>query len=134
MKIIRSLLLAILLLGTCALASEITTAQVISVKKYDRGRIGYWEGNVPIYDDRPVYDITIKVAQKNYTVRYESYSGYYPSAWKVGSEIKIRKERGQFVLLDGEEEVTARTVSPHDCNPSSVRPSGWTSTTELPCD
>lgn len=133
MKTVSILLLAILLPATFASAQELTTARVISIKNYDRGRIAYWEGNVPVYDDYPVYDISISVGQKMYVVRYESLTGYYPRAWNVGNEIQVKQQRGQFVLMNGEEEIPARTVSKYDCNPSSTRPTGWTSTTRLPC-
>jgi hypothetical protein len=132
-KAIGTLLLTTML-ATYALASDLTTAQVLSIKKYERGRISYWEGGIPIYDDYPVYDISIKVAEKTYIVRYESTTGYYPRIWSVGNEIKVKQERGQFGLMNREEEVKARIVSEYECNPHSRRPTGWSSTWSLPCE
>ena len=108
-------------------------AKILSVRNYEHGRIAYWEGNVPIYDGYPVYDITMEVGKKVYVVRYESFTGFYPRAWRPGSEIPVKKERGQFVLMDGQEEVTARTVSENDCV-SSTRPHIWTGDSRLPCE
>jgi hypothetical protein len=34
-------------------ASDVKTAKVLAVKAYDRGRIAFWEGRVPIYDGYP---------------------------------------------------------------------------------
>jgi hypothetical protein len=132
MKIICALLLTTVL-TTFAVASEIIKAKVISVKTYERGRIVYWEGGTPIYDDRAVYDITIAVGEKAYIVRYYSTTSFYPRTWKAGNEINVKQERGAFVLLNGEEEVTARTVSEQDCNPNSTRPTGVVSMSRLPC-
>src|SRR5262245_17914011 len=120
MKIIGALLLTTVLTSFAA-ASEIIKAKVIDIKKYERGRISYWESHTPIYDENPVYDITIAVGTKTYIVRYNSLTGFYPRAWKVGNEINVKQERGAFVLLNGEEEVTARTVSEQDCIPTSAR-------------
>jgi len=108
-------------LTVLSFASELKTAKIVSVKNYEQGRIAYWEGNIPIYDGFPVYDITMEVDKKLYIVRYESFTGFYPRAWRAGNEIQVKKERGQFILKDGEEEVTARTVSEYDCV-SSNRP------------
>ncbi len=132
MKAAFVLLLA-LSLTVLSFASELKTAKIVSVKNYEQGRIAYWEGNMPIYDGFPVYDITMEVDKKLYIVRYESFTGFYPRAWRAGNEIQVKKERGQFILKDGEEEVTARTVSEYDCV-SSNRPHIWTSDSRLPCE
>ena len=88
------------------------TAKVVSVKEYDQGRIAYWEGRVPIYDHRPFYDITLSVGPGKYVIRYESPTGFYPSSWKAGSEIKIRLQgKGRIYLLDGAKEVRAEIVN-----------------------
>ena len=71
-------------------ADDVKTAKVLAVKAYDRGRIAFWEGRVPIYDGYPFYDITLALDQKKYVVRYESMTGYYPSNWKAGREIQVR--------------------------------------------
>jgi hypothetical protein len=87
-------------------AADLKTAQVVAVKNYDRGRIVRWEGRVPIFDDYPFYDISLLLDSKKYVVRYESMTGYYPSAWKPGSEIRVRlKGKGRMYLLNGSEEV-----------------------------
>ena len=58
----------------------------------------------PIYDNYPYFDITIRTPERSYVVRYESMTGYYPSAWQEGKQIKFRREKGQLMLLryDGE--------------------------------
>jgi hypothetical protein len=102
-------------------------ARVIAVKNYSRGRIAYWEGRVPIYDDYPFFDISLAVGSKQYVVRYESLTGYYPSAWQQGSEIQVRKQvRGRMILMNGSEEVTADIVNARaqDCVYSSGPPTG----------
>ena len=88
---------------------ELRTAKVLAVKNYDRGRIVRWEGKVAIFDDYPFYDITLLLDNKRYIVRYESMTGYYPSRWNVGSEIKVRSAgKGKLYLLNGAEEVEVR--------------------------
>jgi hypothetical protein len=72
----------------CA-ADDVKTARVLAVKAYDRGRIAFWEGRVPIYDGYPFYDITLAFNEKKYVVRYESMTGYYPSSWKAGREVRF---------------------------------------------
>ena len=85
---------------------EVKTAKVLAVKNYDHGRIVRWEGRVAIFDDYPFYDITLLLDNKKYIVRYESMSGYYPSRWDVGNEIKVRSAgKGKMYLLNGPEEV-----------------------------
>lgn len=108
-------------------------AKVVAVKEYEQGRIAYWEGNVPIYDGRPFYDMTLAVGEKKYLVRYESETGYYPSAWKVGSEIQVKKQRGSFILFNRAEEVRARTVNESDCVNPSFPPTVWTTGSQVPC-
>ena len=107
MKRISLAIPAVILATTLVFAtSDLQTAKVLAVKEYDRGRIAFWEGRTPIYDDYPFYDITLSLEQKEYVVRYESMTGYYPSRWKVGSEIKVRLQgKGKMYLLNGAEEV-----------------------------
>jgi len=85
---------------------DLQTAKVLAVKKYDEGRIARWEGRVPVFDGYPFYDITLTLNDKKYIVRYESMSGYYPTRWQPGSEIKVRQQgKGKMYLLNGTEEV-----------------------------
>ena len=106
-------ILILLMVANLVFAAEVNkTAKVVSVKEYDQGRIAYWEGRVPIYDHRPFYDITLSVGPGKYVIRYESPTGYYPSSWKAGSEIKIRLQgKGRIYLLDGAKEVRAEIVN-----------------------
>jgi hypothetical protein len=106
----------LVLIATALWAAEAPqTAYVKAVKEYSRGRIAYWEGNVPIYDGYPFYDITLAVNDKTYVVRYESFTGYYPSAWKVGNAVPFTlKDHGPF-LLNGDQKVSVRIVNPYDC-------------------
>jgi hypothetical protein len=108
-------------------------AEVAAVKEYKQGRIAYWEGNVPIYDGRPFYDLTLVFGAKKYLVRYESETGYYPSAWKVGSQIEVRRQRGRFILMNRTEEVPARLVSESECVYPSLPPTGLTAGSQVPC-
>lgn len=112
MKQVSALIPALLLITALTFAAEdvktadLKTAQVVAVKDYDRGRIVRWEGRVPIFDDYPFYDITLSLDNKKYIVRYESVTGYYPSRWKAGNQIKVRLEgKGKMYLLNGTEEV-----------------------------
>src|ERR1700674_995488 len=73
----------------CA-AGDVKTAKVLAVKAYDRGRIAFWEGRVPIYDGYPFYDIPLTLDQKKSVVRYESMTVYNPASWKAGREIQVR--------------------------------------------
>ena len=57
-----------LLLTSLFAAEDVKTAKVVAVKAYDRGRIAFWEGRVPIYDGYPFYDITLAFDQKKYVV------------------------------------------------------------------
>jgi hypothetical protein len=106
----------------------------MAVKAYNSGRIAFWEHNVPIYDNYPLYDITIRVDGKDHLVRYESLTGYYPAAWKVGKEIEVKPERGQFILMNGDEAVPARTVNASDCVPSNGPPTVFTVGPQVPCE
>jgi hypothetical protein len=118
-------------------ASDVKTAKVLTVKAYDRGRIAFWEGRVPIYDGYPFYDITLALDQKKYVVRYESMTGYYPSNWKAGREIHVRLGgKGKIFLLNGEEEVLATIYNGHlqDCVPSTGRPTMTGAGPQVPCD
>jgi len=118
-------------------ADDVKTAKVLAVKAYDRGRIAFWEGRVPIYDGYPFYDITLALDQKKYVVRYESMTGYYPSHWKAGREIQVRLGRkGKMFLLNGEEEVLALIYNGHlqDCVPSTGRPTNIGAGPQVPCN
>jgi hypothetical protein len=129
----------VMLLMTSSLhaADDVKTAKVLGVRTYDRGRIAFWEGRVPIYDGYPFYDITLALDQKKYVVRYESMTGYYPSSWKAGREIKVRLGgKGKMYLLNGEEEVLATIYNGHlqDCVPSTGRPTTMSAGPQVPCD
>ena len=131
----------LLMTSLLSAASDVKTAKVLAVKAYDRGRIAFWEGRVPIYDGYPFYDITLvllqKDDQKKYVVRYESMTGYYPSSWKAGREIQVRLGgKGKMFLLNGEEEVLATIYNGHlqDCVPSSGRPTNIGAGPQVPCD
>src|SRR6266436_2305190 len=126
MKRLALTILAMLFVGSLVYAADdVKTAQVVAVKAYERGRIAYWEGRVPIYDGYTFYDITLALGQKKYVVRYESLTGYYPSSWKAGREIQVRLDgKGKMYLLNGEEEVLALIYNGHlqDCVPTAGRP------------
>jgi hypothetical protein len=110
------------------------TAKVVSIKKHPQGRIAHWEGHTPVFDGNPVYDITLQWNHKKYVVRYESLTGYYPKAWDIGNEIRVKHERGQFILYRGDEAVPARETSSHDCV-QAYSPAGPASVTpQIPCD
>lgn len=113
------------------------TATVSAVKAHESGRIAYWEGRVPIYDGYPFYDITLSLGHKEYVVRYESPTGFYPSSWKVGREIQVRmRGKGRMYLINGAEEVLTGIYNARaqDCVPptsqSAVRGAG----PQVPCD
>jgi len=109
-------------------------AKVVAITKHPQGRIAHWEGRTPVFDGNPVYDITLQWNHKNYTVRYESLTGYYPKLWEVGREIQVKRERGQFLLYRGDEAVPAREISSHDCV-QALSPEGPASVTpQVPCD
>jgi len=132
----RLLLTTVLMvsLGMAFAETEPQTAKVVSVKKHAQGRIAHWEGRTPVYDGNPVYDITLQWNNKKYVVRYESLTGYYPKAWDAGNEIRLKHERGRFILYRGDEPVPAREISPYDCV-QAYSPEGPASVTpQVPCD
>ena len=85
--------------------------KILAIKPYDQGRIAFWEGRVPVYDGYAFYDLTVAVAQKKYVVRYESLTGFLPSTWYVGREVKVRVSRGRLYLANGPEEVPMSMVT-----------------------
>ena len=132
----RLLLTTVLMvsLGMAFAETEPQTAKVVTVKKHAQGRIAHWEGRTPVYDGNPVYDITLQWNNKKYVVRYESLTGYYPKAWDAGNEIRLKHERGRFILYRGDESVPAREISPYDCV-QAYSPEGPASVTpQVPCD
>jgi hypothetical protein len=92
--------------GTVAQKKDVLESGTVeSVLAHPEGRIFDIVSKViPIYDDYPFYDITIRTPERAYVVRYESMGGYYPSAWQSGKQIKFRRDKGQLLLLryDGE--------------------------------
>ncbi len=138
MKLISIAIATLLLVTTVSVAADgVGTAKIESIEAHKQGRIAYWEGRVPIFDGYPLYDITLTLAQKKYVVRYESLTGYFPSSWKVGHEIKVRKQgKGRIYLLNGEEEVQAEIVNARaqDCLPTSAPPVTLNSGSRVPCD
>jgi hypothetical protein len=119
----------------CSFAEEgLETAKVLSIQNHSQGRITHWEGRVPIFDGQPVYDITLQWKEKKYVVRYESLTGYYPKAWEAGKEVKVKHERGQFILYRGDEAVPAREISSHDCVQGSVPQVPASATPQVPCE
>jgi len=126
----------LLSVSTFSFAAEANrTAKVVSVKEYDQGRIAYWDGRVPIYDHRPFYDITLSVGPGKYVIRYESPTGFYPSSWKAGSEIKIRLQgKGRIYLLDGAKEVRAEIVNARAQECVSTSGPAVGAGPQVPCD
>jgi hypothetical protein len=121
--------------GVIALADQgPQTAKIVSVQKHSEGRIVSWSGHSPIFDGYPFYDLTLKWNGKNYVVRYESMTGYYPKTWDVGKEIPVKHERGQFILSNGDETIPARVVNANDCVSTSSPPPGISITPQIPCD
>ncbi len=127
----------LLLVTSFSSADDLQTARVLAVKAHQNGRIAFWEGRTPIYDGYPFYDLTLLIGQKKYVVRYESLTGFYPSAWKAGREIQVRIQgKGKIYLINGEEEVLAGIYNARaqDCvlptGPSAVRGAG----PQVPCD
>ena len=130
-------LIAMVVLAAALIASAdegLQKARVVSIKKHPQGRIVFWEGRVPVFDGNPVYDITLDWKGKKYVVRYESLSGYFPRVWESGKDIQVKRERGRFILYNGDEAVPAREVSPDDCVPaySSVAPGS--APPQIPCE
>ena len=142
MKRVRFLIVSLLLGMSFAFAAEkepqgLETAKILAVKTYDHGRIAFWEGNVPVYDNYPFYDITLQVGQKKYVTRYETTTGYYPSSWKADKEIQVRLEgRGKMSLVNGTEEVPVVIVTNYlnDCVPSNTPLGRIHSGSEVPCE
>jgi hypothetical protein len=108
------------------------TAKVVAVKKHAEGRIISWQGRIPIFDNYPFYDVTLQWKSKKYFVRYESQGGYYPEAWGVGKHVKVKRERGRFILYNGDEAISAREVNVHDCVYTSIPTPSVTP--QVPCD
>ncbi|SRR5260370_5834029 len=81
-------------------AEKFQTGKVLAVVEDPEGRVFDWvnHGIAPIYDGYPFYDINLKVNNQCYVVRYESHTGYYPSGWQSGSEVKARIESGRIYL------------------------------------
>jgi len=130
-------LTAIVIVATALLASAgdgLQKAKVVSVQKHAQGRIVFWEGRVPVFDGYPVYDITLDWKGKNYVVRYESLSGYFPAAWENGKDIQVKRERGRFILYKGDEAVPAREVNPNDCVPAYSAVAVGSTTPQIPCE
>lgn len=92
--------------GTVAQRKDVLESGTVeSVFAHPEGRVFDIVSKViPVYDDYPFYDISIRTQDRAYVVRYESMGGYYPSAWQSGKQIKFRREKGQLLLLryDGE--------------------------------
>ena len=103
-----------------ATISGLQTGNILSVEKHGEGRAFDWVRGglalIPVYDHYAFYDITIQWRGKNYVVRYETQTGYYPAAWKPGNPIPVRQGHGRLYLLRYGEEVPASIV--HE---SSVR-------------
>ena len=136
-RLTLAIVTALLVTSIAYAADDVKTAKVLAVKAYDRGRIAFWEGRVPVYDGYPFYDITLALGQKKYVVRYESMTGYYPSSWKAGREIQVRLDgKGKMYLLNGEEEVLALIYNGHsqDCVPTAGRPTTMGAGPQVPCD
>jgi hypothetical protein len=110
--------------------NELQKAKVVDVKKYDRGRIVDWNTRTPIYEDRPIYDITIQVSGKQYIVRYIPGRDYYPDGWKPGLEVQVKQEKHRFFLMNGDRAVPLNKVSNNDCVPN---PGYGTAVPVLPC-
>jgi hypothetical protein len=139
MKQVWFLIIVFFLLGTCVTfaAQELETAKVLAVKTYDRGRIAFWEGTIPVYDGYPFFDITLSVGQKKYVARYESPTGYFPTSWKADSEIQVRLEgRGKMSLLNHTQEVPVEIVTTHlhDCVMPNTPIGRIHSGPEVPCE
>jgi hypothetical protein len=110
------------------------TAKVLAIKKHSQGRIVSWSGHSPIFDGYPFYDVTLDWNGKKYVVRYESMTGYYPKAWDAGQNIRVKRERGQFILYKADEAIPARDVNPQDCVSTSGPPPGISLTPQVPCE
>ena len=83
--------------------AALQTGKILSVEKHGEGRAFDWVrgglASIPVYDHYPFYDIAIQLGSRNYVVRYESQTDYYPAAWKAGSPIQVRLGHGRLYLL-----------------------------------
>lgn len=79
------------------------TATIMAIQKHSEGRAFDWVkaglNPVPLYDNYPYYDMTIRVEKTRFVVRYEAQTGYFPSAWKAGSSVTVRLAHGRMYLL-----------------------------------
>jgi len=129
-KYVLAFLLTVI--SAASASTEVQTAKVIAIKKHAEGRIVSWQGNSPTFDGYPFYDIVLERKGKNYAVRYESQTGYYPEYWDVGKVIHVQRESGAFRILRGTEAVLVREVNLHDCVQTSIRSPG--KLPQVPCD
>jgi hypothetical protein len=51
-----------------------------------------------VHDRYAFYNIAIQLSGKNYVVRYETQTGFYPAAWKPGNSMQVRQGRGRLYL------------------------------------
>ena len=92
-----------------ATISRLQTGNILSVEQHREGRAFDWITGglalIPVYDHYAFYNITIQLSGKNYVVRYETQTGYYPAAWKPGNPIQVRQGHGRLYLLryDGDQ-------------------------------
>jgi hypothetical protein len=86
-----------------ATISRLQTGDILSVEKHGEGRAFDWVSGglalIPVYDHYAFYNITVRLSGKNYVVRYETQTGYYPAAWKPGNPIQVRPGHGRLYLL-----------------------------------
>jgi hypothetical protein len=126
-----AVLLLVSITGAFAKSPEPVDAKVLSITKYKHGRVQFFEQQTPVYDHSPLYDIEIQVEGKPYVVRYEAGpGGYYPPAWAVGKQIQVKRQRGRFMLMDGNKAVPARIVPKDSCIP---QPNYEQAVPQLPC-
>src|SRR5258708_12328456 len=59
------------------------TATIVAVQKHSEGRPFDWVkaglNPIPIYDNYPFYDITIRPDNKTFVLRYQAHTHYFPS-------------------------------------------------------
>ena len=137
MKRVFAPILLVVFFAFLVSAEETQSAKLLAVKAYDQGRIAFWEGRVPVYDGYPFYDLTLAVGQKNYVVRFESMTGYFPSSWKVGNEVKVRVPgKGRLYLFNGDQELPVEMVRgvAAECVPTSSPPITISAGPQVPCD
>jgi hypothetical protein len=81
---------------------NLLTAKVVDVEAHPEGTPYAYAGDgsifTKLYDNYPYYYITLQVGDKTYVVQYDNMGGYYPSAWRAGHEVKIRKDHGISIL------------------------------------